>query len=260
MNVQTTAASDPSLAGRLRASGVLPRQVALTRPSSGTPPSASGATSRRSLAHLAARIAVVGGIAVASLGPAGVALAHERRVVGSYALIVGYLVEPAYVGDKNAIELKVLATGTNEPVDGLEKTLKAAIAFGGGQFKEFPLRPWPGTPGGYLADVIPTRVGSYRFRFTGTVGTTKIDEEFESGPGRFADVEVADKLQFPEVVAAPAQVAQAAKRAEERAAAAEAALDTVAAQASAARTFGIAGVLAGVAGLAVAGWSMIRRR
>ena len=214
---------------------------------------------RRSFARLAARVAAGAAVALASLGPTGAALAHERRVVGPYALIVGYLVEPAYVGDKNAIELKVLATGTNEPVDGVEKTLKASIAFGGGQFKEFPLRPWPGTPGGYLADVIPTRVGSYRFRFTGTIATTKIDEEFESGPGRFADVEVADKLQFPEVVASSAQVAQAAKRAEERAAAAEAALDSVAGQASVARTFGIAGILAGVAGAALAGWSMIRR-
>lgn len=215
---------------------------------------------RRSFAHLVGRTVIAGSVAVASLGSAQVAFAHERRLVGSYSLTVGYLIEPAYVGDKNAIELKVFAAGTNEPVDGLERTLKASIAFGGGQFKEFPLRPWPGTPGGYLADVIPTRVGSYRFLFSGTIGTTTIVEEFESGPGRFADVEVADRLQFPDIVAAPASIAQAAKRAEERAIAAEAALDAIASDASMARSLGIAGLFAGVLGLVLGGWSVVRRR
>jgi hypothetical protein len=215
---------------------------------------------RRSFAQLVGRTVIAGSVAVASLGSAQVAFAHERRLVGSYSLTVGYLIEPAYVGDKNAIELKVFAAGTNEPVDGLERTLKASIAFGGGQFKEFPLRPWPGTPGGYLADVIPTRVGSYRFRFSGTIGTTTIVEEFESGPGRFADVEVADRLQFPDIVAAPASIAQVAKRAEERAIAAEAALDAIASDASMARSLGIAGLCAGVLGLVLGGWSVVRRR
>jgi hypothetical protein len=203
--------------------------------------------------------AAIAGAMVAGAHPTGVAFAHERRVVGSYTLIVGYFVEPAYVGDKNAIELKVTTT-KGEPVDGLEKTIKAAIAFGGGQFKEFPLRPWPSTPGGYLADVIPTRVGSYRFRFTGTIGTSKIDEEFESGPGRFADVESTDKLQFPDVVAVPATIAQSAKRAEERALAAEAALQEVTAQAESARIAGLAGLVAGVAGAALSAVALLRRR
>lgn len=205
-------------------------------------------------------MSIVGTGVSLAIGPARSAFAHERRVVGQHALIVGYLVEPAYVGDKNAIEVKIVAVGTNEPVDGLEKSLKAAIAFGGGQFRELPLRPWPGTPGGYLADVIPTRVGSYRFRFTGMIGSARVDEEFESGPGRFADVEVADKLQFPDVVAAPASIALAAKRAEDRAAAAEAALETVAAQASTARTFGIVGTALGVVGIVASGASLLRRR
>jgi len=204
-------------------------------------------------------MAFVGNGVTLAIGPARSALAHERRVVGQHALIVGYLVEPAFVGDKNAIELKV-STLSNEPVDGLEKSLKAAIAFGGGQFQELPLRPWPGTPGGYLADVIPTRAGSYRFRFTGMIGSARIDEEFESGPGRFADVEVADKLQFPEVVAAPAFVALAARRAEERATAAEAALETVAAQAATARTLGIVGLALGVVSIVASSVSLLRRQ
>ena len=215
---------------------------------------------RRGVARRIALTAIAGTGVSLAIGPARSALAHERRVVGQHSLVVGYLVEPAFVGEKNAIELTVRAVGTNEPVDGLDRSLKASIAFGGGQFRELRLRPWPGTPGGYLADVIPTRVGSYRFRFTGMIGSARIDEEFESGPGRFADVEVADTLQFPDVVAAPASIALAAKRAEERATAAEAALEAVAAQASTARTLGFVGSALGVVGVVVSSVSLLRRR
>jgi hypothetical protein len=55
--------------------------------------------------------------------------------------------------------------------------------------------------------VVPTRTGDYTFHVTGTIGTTKIDEKFESGPGRFDGVEDIAPLQFPKAVASNADLA-----------------------------------------------------
>ncbi len=54
-----------------------------------------------------------------------------------------------------------------------------------------------GLPGKYQGLVLPTKVGDYTFHITGTVGTTTIDEKFESGPGRFGGIEDIAPLQFP---------------------------------------------------------------
>ena len=147
---------------------------------------------------IAAALAVV----VASLGIfAGPAAAHERRTVGPYTFVVGWLVEPAYVGQLNALDLTVTETAGARPVEGLEKTLKAELISGGGAART-PLAIVArfGLPGKYEGQVVPTKVGDYTFRITGTVGATSIDEKFESGPGRFGGVEDSAALQFPNKV------------------------------------------------------------
>jgi hypothetical protein len=128
------------------------------------------------------------------------ALAHERRDVGRLRFVVGWATEPALLGQPNGVSLTIADTATGTPVEGAEKSLKLAVAFGGGQPREFPLRARHGQKGAYLADIIPTRAGSYVFRVVGTAGDQPVDEQFESGPGRFDDVEDAAELQFPEVV------------------------------------------------------------
>src|SRR5213080_3797882 len=129
---------------------------------------------------LAAALAVV----VGSLGFfASPAAAHERRAVGPYTLVVGWIVEPAYVGQINALDLTVTETASTKAVEGLEKTLKADLVAGGGA-AVMPLTVAArfGLPGKYQGQVIPTKVGDYTFHITGTVGTMTIDEKFESGP------------------------------------------------------------------------------
>lgn len=142
-----------------------------------------------------AAIAVV----VASLGLfASPAAAHERRVVGPYTFVVGWLVEPAYVGQINALDLTVTETASTKAVEGLEKTLKAdLIAGGGAAIMPLTIATRFGLPGKYQGQVVPTKVGEYTFHITGTVGTTTIDEKFESGPGRFGGIEDVAALQFP---------------------------------------------------------------
>ena len=147
---------------------------------------------------IAAAVAVV----VASLGIfASPAAAHERRTVGPYTFVVGWIVEPSYLGQLNALDLTVTETSSTKPVEGLEKTLKADIIAGGGA-ATMPLTIASrfGLPGKYQGQILPTQVGDYTFHITGTVNTTTVDEKFESGPGRFGGILALAPLQFPNKV------------------------------------------------------------
>jgi hypothetical protein len=213
---------------------------------------------RRWRARLAGALLVAGGL-LPLLAP-GTALAHERRAVGPYTFVVGFLGEPALQGEPNGIDLRITRTDGGAPVEGADKTLKAAVAFGGGQPKEFPLRARFGTPGAYTADLIPTKAGSYLFTFSGTIDGTPVNEKFESGPGRFDDVKATDQLQFPEVVPAPAQLSATVKSADERAQAAEARAAAAEGQLGRAQALSTAGAVLGLLGLAAGGWALLSRR
>ncbi len=153
------------------------------------------------------------------------ALAHEHRTVHGYELTVGFNVEPAYFGQINGAFLQVMkpATPGTEghgdkesdgghahaammPVEGLEATLTVLVAAGGSEPREFPLRAVFGAPGTYVADFVPTRTGSYIFTFTGTIEGNPINEQFESGPGRFDEVRPITTIQFPEPLPSSAEL------------------------------------------------------
>jgi hypothetical protein len=174
------------------------------------------------------------------------ALAHERREVGDYQLVVGFINEPALQGEPNGIDLRVIKRETQQPVEGIQSTLKAAIAFGGGQPKELPLRARFGMPGSYTGDVLPTRPGAYVFTFSGTIEGQQINERFESGPGRFNDVEAATAVQFPVTEPSAGELQQALNEARQ--------------QAATASTLAVAGVAAGLFSLLLSGYLLLARR
>jgi hypothetical protein len=138
-----------------------------------------------------------------------ISLAHERRVLGAgkYDVVVGWDIEPAYVGEKNAASIRISRVGTNpaQPLAGVEKTLKVDIRQGA-QTRTFDLRAVFGQPGYYVADIIPTRDGDYVLTFNGSIGEDKIDEKFDSADGKFNAVERATSLEFPLAAPDPAQV------------------------------------------------------
>ena len=175
----------------------------------------------------------------------GSALAHERRDVGKLQFVVGWLTEPSILGEPNGLDLRISDKASGQPVEGAEKTLKATVAFGGGAPKEFPIRARFGMKGAYTADVIPTRAGAYVFTFTGTVGDEPVNQKFESGPGRFNDVEDQSKLQFPEAVPYAGDIARQVQAADARAAQAT--------------TFGYAGIGLGVVGTLLGLAALMRR-
>ena len=110
------------------------------------------------------------------------ALAHEDRPVGPYNFHVGWHVEPALVGQLNAVELTLTQDG--KPVADADKTLKVTISTGAATSDPFSLDASDETPGLYTAALIPTVVGDYKFHFVGMVGTTKVDETFDLVAGQ----------------------------------------------------------------------------
>ncbi|MDQ7829616.1 MAG: hypothetical protein QN122_07410 [Armatimonadota bacterium] len=174
--------------------------------------------------------------------------AHEHRKVGQVEFVVGWATEPAFVGEKNGLDLRVLLPaphgGEERPVEGLERTLRAEVLFGG-QSRALTLRPVFRQPGRYTADIVPTRVGDYRFRITGTIEGQPVDETFDSADGKFDGVEEIAAIQFPERLPSPADLSR------ETAAAA--------AQARRAQTLGGAGLVLGLLGSVLGGLALVRR-
>jgi hypothetical protein len=125
---------------------------------------------------------------------------HERREVGSYRFIVGFLVEPAFEGLKNGVDLRVLEAATEAPQEGLQDTLQVEITHvPSAASKMLQLRTIYRDPGHYTADLIPTAPGQYRFHFFGRIKELAVQETFDSksGGGQFDDVASSLDLQFP---------------------------------------------------------------
>jgi hypothetical protein len=176
-------------------------------------------------------------------------LAHERRTIsdGKYDVVVGWDVEPAFVGQKNAASIRISKAGSSPavPIEGADKTLKVQIRQGA-QTKEFGLRAVFGQPGYYVADIVPEREGDYQWTFVGSINEDKLNDRFDTADKKFNGVEAITPLQFPSGVAAdPALATSTAQVAQ--------------ADAQTARTFGLAGIVVGVLGLAVALYGMRRR-
>jgi len=175
----------------------------------------------------------------------GAASAHENRAVGKYRITVGFINEPALLDEPNAIDFRVVVSDTQKPVEGLEKTVKAEV-IAGGKSMPIALRSRYGQPGAYAGDFIPTKAGAYIFHFTGEIEGAKIDEKFESGPGRFNDVADTAAMQFPDKVPAPADVTAQLKAANDTAAGAQ--------------SMAYIGIAAGVVGIVVGALSFMRRK
>lgn len=159
--------------------------------------------------------AIVAALAVAVLALASLAHpaeAHERRNLGPYQVVVGWLGEPAFAGVANAVDFRVTDTRSTpaKPVEGLEKTLTVEV-FQGGATTPFsaPFRARFGNPGAYAADIVPTREGSYRFVVKGKIEALDVNETFESGPGRFDEIRPLAALQYPDKVPTGAELARA---------------------------------------------------
>jgi hypothetical protein len=190
--------------------------------------------------HRIGRAAVLA-IAIVAL-TAGAAQAHEVREVGDFTFVVGLIDEPVFTGQKSGLEFFV--TRDEEPVEGLEQTLQAEVAFES-QTRELEISPRFGEAGGYESVFFPTAAGPYTFRIFGEVEGEPFDESFTSGPDTFGEVEEQSGGQFPVQFPAPADVARDAE-----------AGATAATQATIALVLATAGLLAALVAL---GLTLARR-
>jgi len=181
---------------------------------------------------------VLAAAALLALALPGTALAHERRTIanGKYDVVVGWSVEPAYAGQMNGATIRIMNAGTSTPVTGADKSLKIAI-LQGASTESFALTPVFGQDGLYIANLMPTRVGDYRFVFTGTINGDAVNETFDSADGKFDGVQSAASVQFPVQLGDPAQLAAAIQAAQS--------------DAQSARTLAIVGIIVGVLGVLV---------
>ena len=116
-------------------------------------------------------------------------LAHTRVEAGPYAIVVGWLVEPPIVGERNALVIEISEGET--PVAGAESDLRAELVYGAQTFRT-NLDPTDES-GIYTATIFPTVRGQYAVRLFGTLGGMEIDETIEP-----EEVFSADRIQFPE--------------------------------------------------------------
>ena len=123
------------------------------------------------------------------------ALAHESVTVGDYEFEIGWVEEPAIVGQQNAILVIVSDTSSGEaqPVEDVS-TLEVTVSYGG-QSKALTLQPLgEDTPGQYMAPIIPTVPGQYTIILGGQLGNTTMEGEVNP-----EEVASADILQFPSI-------------------------------------------------------------
>jgi hypothetical protein len=160
-------------------------------------------------------VAAVGSLALSTLvmliAPLAVE-AHETQTIadGRYQIVVGFMNEPVFAGDKSGLEFWVTevaaatpAAAADEesegpPVEGLEETLQAEVIYED-QILELPLTPMWDDPAGYYSVFFPTAsAGDYTFRIYGVIDGAEIDESFTSGPETFGPVEDPVPLRFPQ--------------------------------------------------------------
>jgi hypothetical protein len=182
------------------------------------------------------------------------ASAHERRNVQSFTLVVGWVTEPAYVNLPNAVDLRVSRTADASPVTGLDQTVKVEMTQGDKK-AEVALRPRFNVPGAYDGRTVPTAVGVYSFRFTGTIEGAQINETFTSGPNTFNSVAAPEG--FPNPLPLSQELEESLGGLEQRVVSLESADSG---DSDTAMTVGIIGIIVGTLGLAVGGFALMRSK
>jgi hypothetical protein len=231
-------------------------------------------------------------LAVAFLAVVSVTSAHERDTfkIGDkyYLLVVGSLNEPFVVDNMSGVDFRVsqieapgghgsaASAGKGTPVTGLDQTLKVELA-AGSKKATLALDPSYRAPGSYSAAFIPTVQTTYSYRIFGTIDSKAVELTFACVPGEVSEkaednslLKVSDTITridkigafgcpaarnaagFPEPALSSYELSQ---NAQNLAAAAQAADK----KASMAETLSIAGIVAGLLGLAVAGLAWKRK-
>jgi hypothetical protein len=218
--------------------------------------------------HRSARVWAIALLAIGLASVATPAAAHTVKQVGPYSVAIGWVREPTYVGQLNAVQVVIKDSKGNPVSDLSADDLKVVVSTAGQQSDPMSLAPTfdedtgLGIPGDYEAPLIPTAPGDYTFHVTGTIHSTKIDETATSSDTTFDSVVDPSAVQFPNKLPAIGDLATKIDRVDARVQAQATAASDASSSADTAffvgLTAGGAGVLIGLAALALA--FMVARR
>ena len=114
---------------------------------------------------------------------------HTEIKVGNYTLEAGWSIEPPLINNLNEIVISVLEN--DSPVRNAMKDLSISINYGGIN-KKLNFIPSEESAGLYLADIIPSKLGTYSLNLKGAIGTQSINNDIQ-----IEEVEDAKKITFP---------------------------------------------------------------
>ena len=119
---------------------------------------------------------------------------HTEIKVGNYTIEAGWAKEPPLLNNLNEIVISVFEND-DSPVRNAMKDLSISINYGG-LSKKLNFIPSEETAGVYMADIIPSKLGTYSLNLKGAIGTQSINNDIQ-----VEDIEDAKKLTFPIVSA-----------------------------------------------------------
>jgi hypothetical protein len=191
--------------------------------------------------------------------------AHVVTQFGTYTVAIGWLHEPTYAGEDNAVQVLVKDAGGNAFNDLNAGDLKVQVIEGSKTSDPMILNPsfdpdtGLGTPGEYDASIIPTVPGDYTFHLTGSIHGTPVDKSLTSGPMTFNTVKEPSAVQFPVHVPSAADLSTALTRTGARVDTAQSATNSASGTTTAALIIAIVGAVLAV-GLGGTGLFIAARR
>lgn len=138
-----------------------------------------------------------------AMAAAAAAQAHVLKDFGIYNVALGWVVEPTYVGQVNAVQVVVKDKGGKAVTDLADGDLKVVVSVGGQQSSALALNnkfdpdTGLGVPGDYEAPITPTVPGDYTFHLTGSIHGQAVDETATSSDSTFNSAVEATDIQFP---------------------------------------------------------------
>lgn len=173
--------------------------------------------------HHRARLgAAVLGSAMLALLFVPAVVAHVHEDVGPYAAEIGWKVEPAYVGQPNAVQVTI-HDAQNQPVTDLgADDIKVVVSTADQQSQPLSFEPgWDpeeaeGPLGEYDAAIVPTAPGDYTFHITGTIKGNAVDISLTSSETTFDPVVGTSDAEFPTKLPTMAEVATRLDRVDTR--------------------------------------------
>jgi hypothetical protein len=132
-----------------------------------------------------------------------VADAHVVKTFGTYSVALGWVHEPTYVGQQNAVQAVIKDSAGKAVTDLADGDLKVTVSVAGQASSPMPLLntfdpdTGLGVAGDYEAPLIPTAPGDYTFHLTGTIDGTPVDETATSSDSTFNSVVDSTGIEFP---------------------------------------------------------------